>query len=977
MRKVSFYIKKYVKFLALSAGVLTSFSSYSQTVDMEISDFFFSPDSSRVNNFAADIDFNGDYALVGARKDKTDSNGNTFSYEKGSAFLYKKNSTGGWELIQKLVANNPFNRTWFGNTVRISDNYIVVSTNGNRSMYVFEKDNSGIWVETQEIENTFNVSSTGDIQISGDIIAVGDGQARNTPSSHSGFDPGNGHVFIYEKTNGVWGITDTLSASDPYGNDHFGESFQLDGNRIIIGAPNKFHDYQGSNQINQVGAVYSFERDVNGNWVETQKLTPTVPGHQDRFGRKVALSGDHLLVGTYFEDEDANENNTLAEAGSVYFYHFENGQWTLVNKAVNSDRATYDKFGFSLDIEGDKAIIAAIGTDNGIEIPNKTTVQIETGSAYIFEYDGNTWNETTKVVSDKMSTQSGFGNNVRIDNNSIYITSNNHASDVENFKRTLVYHGSLSEPYLVNVGVGDENKLVTSDRDKWDDFGYAVAISGDWAIAGAPREDHDATGTNYTAVAGSAYLFQKNNNGEWIEMQKIVSDDRDVRDYFGHSVSIDGDYAVVGGYNRVDNQDGAAYVFKRNADDTWSQMQKLTRTNNATTSNFYAWDVSISGDKIFVGAPEESVTVGGQTYTSAGKVYVYELDASSSWVEFATLTSNDVETGDRFGYSIDVDGTTAIIGAYFEDLVNTPNNTNDAGAAYIFDRDGAGNWNQTQKISSTNPHFADYFGYDVALHNNTAVIGSFGEDYDLTQSNYMERAGTAFVFKKINGTWTKTDQLLANDREENDRYGSSVAIYGNHILVGAFADGDPSSSTSTMWNRAGAAYLYEEGTNNSWYFVDKITSSIRHEDDNFGNSVALSNSTILIGAPFESQDELNGDTKTSAGAIYFFDMIPNSTGSAKRTLVEAETESTVLNSSESILVSLYPNPVSNLLNIKLDEQIEQISIDVINLNGQIVEHINASDKMNLQLDLQHLPTGIYFVKLNINNKTTVAKIVKN
>ena len=667
----------------------------------------------------------------------------------------------------------------------------------------------------------------------------------------------------------------------------------------------------------------------------------------------------------------------MTDAGSVYFYHFDNGQWNLVNKRTNSDRVEYDYFSFSIDIEGDKAIIGASRTDNGITIPNNTPASIQSGSAYIFEYDGSNWNETNKIISDQLATQTSMGSVVKIHNNEVYIFGANNQSD--GLKRGLVYHGPLTEPYLVNVSVGNENKKVTSDRDKWDDFGYAVDISGDWAIAGAPREDNDLTGSNYVAVAGSAYLFKKDSNGDWTEMQKLITDDRDVRDFFGHSVSIDGDYAVIGGYNRVDNQDGAAYIFKRNADDTWSQMQKLTRVNNEVTSNFYAWDVSVSGDRVFIGAPEESVTVGGQTYTSAGKVYVYELDATNTWVEVAELTSSDIETGDRFGYSIDIDGSAAIIGAYFEDLVNTPTNTNDAGAAYIFNRDASGNWTETQKISADNPYFADYFGYDVAIHNNFAVIGAFGQDHDLSESNYMERAGGAYIFENQNGTWTKVQELIANDREGNDRYGSSVAIYGNHVLVGAFADGDPTSSTSTMWNRAGAAYLYEEGTNGTWYFVDKITSAVRHEDDYFGNSVAISNNTILIGAPFESEDEFETNTKASAGAIYFYDMIPNA--SANKTASAPTSTNEVENIEQELKADLiakaYPNPVQNTLNIQLENNQGETTIQVINLNGQIVEQINVFDQNVIQVQMENIPAGIYFVKINTETQSSTVRIIKN
>ena len=278
MRKMSIYIKNYVKLLTIGTGVLFSIPAFSQTNLMEISDFMISPDNSNTNNFGASFDVHGDYAVVGARKDKTDDSGNTFTYEKGSAFVYKKDASGNWVFHQKLVANNPLNRSWYGHTVRISDSYLVVATRDNISMYIYEKDSSGNWVETQEIENTFRVSGFGDIEIAGDLIAVSDARAKIPAWTGGGFNPGNGHVYFYEQVSGNWAITDTVSASNPNGADYFGSSIEISGNHLIVGAENRAHDYQGPNQINQVGAVYAFEKDQNGDWVEIQKMDPTVPG---------------------------------------------------------------------------------------------------------------------------------------------------------------------------------------------------------------------------------------------------------------------------------------------------------------------------------------------------------------------------------------------------------------------------------------------------------------------------------------------------------------------------------------------------------------------------------------------------------------------------------------------------------------------------------------------------------------------------
>jgi hypothetical protein len=173
-------------------------------------------------------------------------------------------------------------------------------------------------------------------------------------------------------------------------------------------------------------------------------------------------------------------------------------------------------------------------------------------------------------------------------------------------------------------------KATASDRDVYDIFGYSVSISGDYAIVGAPNEDEDASGGNTIKDAGSAYIF-KNIAGTWTEAQKIVASDRASYDIFGYSVSISEDYAIVGaldtdgeasGGNAVEGA-GSAYIFKNNSG-TWSEVQKIVASDRASYDDF-GHSVSISGDYAIVGAPDEDEDAsGGNTVYDAGSAYVFE-----------------------------------------------------------------------------------------------------------------------------------------------------------------------------------------------------------------------------------------------------------------------------------------------------------------------------------------------------------------
>jgi len=173
---------------------------------------------------------------------------------------------------------------------------------------------------------------------------------------------------------------------------------------------------------------------------------------------------------------------------------------------------------------------------------------------------------------------------------------------------------------------------MSSDGGVDDRFGWSVSISGDYAIVGVFAEDEDAAGLNTMSEAGSAYVFERNGAGLWNEAQKIVASDRASTDYFGYSVSIFGEYAIVGAY--TENEDatggntmiaaGSAYVFERNGAGLWNEAQKIVASDRAST-DFFGTSVSISGDDVIVGAYlEEEDATGSNNMNQAGSAYIFK-----------------------------------------------------------------------------------------------------------------------------------------------------------------------------------------------------------------------------------------------------------------------------------------------------------------------------------------------------------------
>ncbi len=377
---------------------------------------------------------------------------------------------------------------------------------------------------------------------------------------------------------------------------------------------------------------------------------------------------------------------------------------------------------------------------------------------------------------------------------------------------------------------GDGFPTFASDGEVGDYFGTSVGISGDTAIVGAYRDDDRGTDS------GSAYVFERI-DGIWTEVAKLTAPDGQTGDRFGVSVGISGDTAIVGAH-RDDDQGtdaGAAYVFQR-AGGIWFLLDKFT-VSDGQRDNLFGLSVAISGDTVVVGAPYDD-----DLGASSGSAYVFER-VGNAWTQVAKLTAADGQEGDVFGLSVAISGDTTIVGAYREDD-RAPN----AGSAYVFERVGNA-WTQVAKLTAADGQGGDLFGVSVGISGDTAIVGSYGDD-DLGTD-----AGTAYIFERIDGVWTQIRKLTASDGEAGDGFGVSVAIDGESAVVGAHQDDDQSPNS-------GSAYVFKR-TNDAWVEVAKRFARDGQVGDAFASSVAISASRAVIGAL--GDDNLGSDS----GSVYF------------------------------------------------------------------------------------------------------------
>ncbi|KAK7250187.1 protein kinase [Aureococcus anophagefferens] len=294
-------------------------------------------------------------------------------------------------------------------------------------------------------------------------------------------------------------------------------------------------------------------------------------------------------------------------------------------------------------------------------------------------------------------------------------------------------------------------KLVASDAAAGDEFGWSVAISGDLVVVGAEGNDDAGSGS------GSAYVFRTTNGGaSWTQTAKLVASDADEFDNFGSSVAISGDLVVVVARSSI----SLAYVFRTtNGGDSWTQTAKLV--TSGAGSDFYE-SVAISGDLIVVGA-ERDATVG----EDAGSAYVFRTtNGGDSWTQTTKLIASDAAADDMFGGSVAISGDLVVVGAPSSDR-----------PAYVFrTTNGGASWTQVAKLVASDAAAGDSFGSSVAVSGDLVVVGAFRHDSD---------SGSAYVFRTTNNgaSWTETAKLVPSDGDHF--FGSSVAISGETVVVGA------------------------------------------------------------------------------------------------------------------------------------------------------------------------------------------------
>ncbi len=513
---------------------------------------------------------------------------------------------------------------------------------------------------------------------------------------------------------------------------------------------------------------------------------------------------------------------------------------------------------------------------------------------------------------------------------------------------------------------GEIQKVSASDRAGYDYFGGAVAIDGNYAIVGAYLEEDSVTNEN----AGAAYIFEKDANGNWVEVEKLRASDYSMGDEFGNSVAVSGDYAVVGAHKEMHDLTGgnptyvagSAYIFKRDGSGNWNEVQKIVPSDRNWAAIF-GCSVSISGNTIVVGAFGDSEDVTGLNYKySAGAAFIFEKDGSGVWNETQKIVASDRDSYAYFGLSVSIDGDILLVGSPSNKYaVGSGDTLIDCGAAYFFEKGTSGTWVEAQKVCAADRAYDDSFAESVSLSNNYAIIGAQGQDEDATGGNFLNHSGAAYIFEKNgSGVWNQAKMMVASDRSlYGGSMGATVDIDSNVAIAGARYERNDANGTNDILS-AGAAYIFIRDGSGNWQHANKIVASDRAQQDEFGYSVAIDGDNILVSAKLNCYDAAGNNFLGMAGSAYFF--LPNNIGVAE-------------NAFESQL-KVYPNPTSRKVTIDLGSAYSGVSISVVNLIGQTILTKKYENTQFLDVEINGA-TGVYFVKVNTKNgNKAVIKILK-
>ena len=495
-----------------------------------------------------------------------------------------------------------------------------------------------------------------------------------------------------------------------------------------------------------------------------------------------------------------------------------------------------------------------------------------------------------------------------------------------------------------------QEKIITPGTELSSAFGVSVDVQGD-VLVGSDTSDPNGS----VAGTGAAFVYRKDGNGNFSFEQKLKAPLLDAGDSYGIDVEINGNFIAVGafrykfsetanGFPTV-NRAGAVFLYKYNTNtNAWDLVNQIYAPTRVLNHEF-GWRIILTDTQLFV----------SERFTSnAGKVHVYDYDSNGNVTYNQGIDNPEPNSSDLFGWEISLSGNTLAIGANGEEFDQNGNNElNNAGAVYVFERNGSGLFNLQQKIVPNTRVTSANFGGGLDLNNNNLVVGAINETRIQPGTTNTLSCGIAYVFKYNGATWSQTALIEPPTVENNADFGSSINLDNNTVLISYEGGRVPFNGSSRT------SGLVEQITlDNSGQVSNRFTIAPPFPDSTgeFGYITSWDGNQLAVGA-FADRGDINGNIlNESPGAVYVYNLDAN--------LATDTFSSTTLKIN---------NPVKDkltIINLK-----KNANYNIYDINGKSIQTGKISIS-NSNIDTSWIAKGFYVLNIDSDDRHQNFKIIK-
>ena len=771
-----------------------------------------------------------------------------------------------WSARGQLNPTDGASGDYFGVALDMGTNWAVVKS--NKGAYVYPWTGSNTWGAGEKLAvPVVDETQISDVATYGDYVIVGiEGHDRVSPSTTN-----SGVVYVFHWSGSAWTGPNTEYASDYSANAYFGGRVSMWGVESAVSA--WFEDdgsgtvYYNDNLVvtpttaptasptaepttsptasptpptpapTDAPSVSPTVSPTNSptpsptpfiGWIEDKNnLVPNIIGDYDRLGTSVALSGDKMIVGA---------PGAGSESGHAFAFKWNSGtsNWDLTDDLTPVTAEADDEFGQNVVMDGDKAAVSS-HKFNG------------TGVVFTFQWNGTNWVQDDEILQpSELTAGDEFGDYMDMDGDVLVVSASRDPG-------ISTYNGAVySFRWNSTHWVQDPNKVQPAGVSTNHFFGGSVCVSGDRMIVGS---------WGYSSYRGRVHAMEWNSTSqEWWVVQTIYKSGHSENAYLGRGCTIEGDRMVIGApsHDSTTNGEGIAYAYEWTGSQ-WGNEQTIL-PDSLPTYAYFGQGMSMSGDKLAIGAYIDDTTTGSDT----GSVYTYHLDVDT-WIQIDKLTDPSLHVHSYFGYAIDMDGGTMVVGAYGQN-----NGGTDKGDVFTYraresDAPTVSPTNAPTTSPTTNPTASPTVSPTANPTASPTVSPTDSPTVSPTVSPTTSPTDSPTVSPTVSPTMVptaapvfRTDHILdpLGDDNANSEFGFAVDSYFDKAVVGAYGH---NSDT-------GIVYIYDwDDENLMWVNETNITASDASTNAKYGYSVAINDNHLVVGAPGASGDKIYIYNKTEDG----------------------------------------------------------------------------------------------------------------